>query len=112
MTVALKLTRTVCGTKRPLPILGKHSARRTPNNSIKRLMRVGNRDFVVSKGQIATLIIVSAVFSPAGDAAPRSEAARQAASERSGAWEQDSKIVFDLSLLRRAAPLVDLVGAY
>ena len=74
------------------------------------LVRMNNWRLVVLKLSHAALLLVSMLFSQAVDGAPRSEAARQAASERSGAGEQGRRTGADL-LLRRAAPLPQIVVA-
>jgi hypothetical protein len=95
-------------TKRSLPILGEHSKLKSPGMFANPLVRMNKPMLVALRLAHATLLSVSVLFSPAGKTAPRSEAARQAASERSGAGEQGRKIVVDPMLLRRGAPLVDL----
>lgn len=111
MTVALKLTSTASRTKWLLPIPGEHSKLKSPSMFGNPLVRMNKQKLVVLRLSHAALLIVSIVFSLAADAAPRGEAARPAASERSGAGERGGRKTSDLMLLRRAAPLVDLVGA-
>jgi len=97
-------------TKRPLPILGEYSKLKSPSMFANPLVHMNNWRLVVLKLLQAALLLVSMLFSLAGEIAPRSEAARQAASERSGAMETGGWTVSDLPL-RRAAPMVDLMGA-